>query len=132
FDLELLSGGIRGDRVRLADLKGKKVIVDFWASWCLPCREQARVLAELAPQLGPEVVVLGIATSDSREDASRFLDEHHPPYSNGFDETGELARALDVKELPTLMVIDKRGTLRGASTRLLEAGEIRAMVEAAE
>jgi thiol-disulfide isomerase/thioredoxin len=132
FELELLSGGGAGDRVRLSNLRGKKVVLDFWASWCLPCREQAEVLAKLAPELGPDVVVLGVATSDSREEAKKFLSEKPAPYSNAFDEGGEVGRALEIKELPTLLVLDKRGTIRSASTRSLEAREIRSMVEAAE
>ncbi len=131
FDLPLLSGGAVGDRVRLSDLAGKRVVLDFWASWCHPCREQSELLARVAPSLEPDVYVLGIATSDQREDAAKFLGAHPPDFANAFDEESELGRALGVNQLPTLLVLDGRGTIRSASSRLLSEKELRSMIEAA-
>ena len=54
------------------------------------------------------------------------------PFANAYDQDNALAQALDVEELPTLLVLDKRGTIRSATSRLLEEKELRLMIEAAE
>ncbi len=124
FDLELLSGGGSGDRVRLSDLKGQIVVLDFWASWCMPCRQQSQVLSAVAPQLKPDVYLLGVATSDQRAAALAFLEEEKSPYPNAFDEEGAVGAALHITELPTVVVLDKNGVIKAAESRVLGAQEL--------
>lgn len=124
FNLELLSGGDPGDRVRLSDLKGRIVVLDFWASWCMPCREQSQVLSAVSPKLDSDVYLLGVATTDQRPAAVAFLEEEKPPYPNAFDEGGELSGVLHVTELPTLVVLDENGVIKAAESRMLSAQEI--------
>jgi cytochrome c biogenesis protein CcmG/thiol:disulfide interchange protein DsbE len=129
FDLSLISGGGPGDRVRLSDLRGKVVILDFWASWCQPCREQSEVLSRIAPGLGASTVVLGIATSDREVSARAFLEADAPPYSNAFDEGGLVAQGYRVTQLPTLVLIDKSGTIRSVGSRIYSEDEILALLK---
>ncbi len=129
FDLELLSGGAVGDRLRLSDLRGKTVILDFWASWCKPCREQARALKLAAPRLGKNAVIVGVATSDLRGESQAYLQESEPAYSNVFDENGLVARAYHVDQLPTLMIVDKKGQIRGRYSRVLTADRLIELVQ---
>lgn len=130
FDLELLSGGEPGDRVRLSDLRGRIVILDFWASWCQPCRLQAQALAEIAPQLGEDVYLLGIATSDTRDAALSYVREEEPPYPNAFDEAGIGRSGYHVETLPTLIIVDTQGQVRVIESRVLSGPEILALVKA--
>lgn len=128
FELPLLSGGAPGDRVRLSDLRGRTVVLDFWASWCRPCQQQTELLARLAPELPPSIVLLGIATSEPQEDAERHLSKHSTPYSNAYDEEGRLREAFAVTELPRLVVIDPLGKIVDSRAHLLTEDELRAIL----
>lgn len=124
FDLELLSGGAAGDRIRLSDLRGKPAILDFWASWCKPCREQATVLEAAYAKLKDRAHVLGISTSDQRDDAVGYLKQAKPSYSNVFDTDGLVGRAYQVAELPTLIVVDAKGQIRGRYNHIADAQQV--------
>lgn len=129
FAVDLLRGGDAGDRVRLADLRGQVVVLDFWASWCKPCEEQATILAQLASELaGKDVYVLGIATSDTVEGARSFLESHEGPYPVGFDAGNTVANAYGVTVLPTMVVIDSMGKIADVHPRVVGKRELAALV----
>ena len=132
FDLELLSGGAAGDRIRLSDLRGKPVILDFWASWCKPCREQATVLEAAYSKLQGRVHVLGVSTSDQRNDAVAYLEQAKPSYSNAFDADGLVGRAYQVAELPTLIIVDAKGQIRGRYNHIANAQQVIDIVDKLE
>lgn len=132
FDLELISGGSAGDRVRLADLRGRTVVLDFWASWCAPCRKQSAALNEAMSSFGDDVYVLGVATSDQRQAAEDFVKSHTLGYPNAFDERGALAHAMRVTDLPTIVVIDSEGHIKAFMANLLSAKDLVALVESSK
>jgi cytochrome c biogenesis protein CcmG/thiol:disulfide interchange protein DsbE len=118
--------------VRLSDLAGKAVILDFWASWCLPCREQAPVVDQVARSLGGRgLVALGIVSDDDPEAALRFLAAHPVRYPSVVDEQDEAARAFDVRGLPTLVAIDREGRVVAVRRGLVREAELRGIAEAA-
>jgi cytochrome c biogenesis protein CcmG/thiol:disulfide interchange protein DsbE len=132
FDLELISGGAVGDRVRLSDLRGRVVVIDFWASWCLPCREQSKALSALSSQVAEDVYILGIATSDERPASEAFLAEEKPGYSNAFDEGGMVAGFFNVTQLPTLVILDRQGVVRVVKSQVFSLDELKALITAVE
>lgn len=131
FELELISGGSPGDRVRRVDLADKLLILDFWASWCAPCRGQTTNLIQAHPKLAERATVLGIATGEPIEAAKKYALESGTPYSNAYDDEGLLARALSVSTLPTLLIVDNTGRILAATTKQLSAEEIVGLLDTA-
>jgi len=96
----------------LTALRGKVVIVEFWAEWCLPCRILAPVLSEWSDRYGARgMTVLGV-TSDPVITAADAARRNGMSYAVFSDETGATQRAYRAYSLPTLFVIDRRGVVR--------------------
>jgi thiol-disulfide isomerase/thioredoxin len=103
--------GLEGNKLPLSTLKGKVVILDFWATWCGPCRAQHPLYEEVRRRFEGrgDVVLLSIDADDDRSVVSPFLDSVHWSRAVYF-ETG-LARALQVANIPTTVILDKEGRL---------------------
>lgn len=105
-------GHEEGDRIDLSRMQGHVVLVDFWASWCPPCRASVPVLDAFA-RAHPDVVVVGVNVETDRSE-SFVRGEHealHASYPTVHDATGALQEAYAVRQLPTLLVIDARGVV---------------------
>lgn len=125
FELEVISGGDPGNRLRLSRLAGKAVVLDFWASWCGPCRQQAPIIEELArAHPAGDVVVVGVNTSDDRGDALAFTKSASLTYAMVFDEGTRVASAYGVRNLPTLVVVGKSGKVLAVRTRVVRRAEL--------
>lgn len=131
FDLEVISGGDAGNRLRLTHLAGKAVVLDFWASWCGPCRQQAPIIEELARGAGADVAVVGVNTSDERDDALAFVKSASLSYAIVFDEGTRVAQAYGVRNLPTLVVVGKSGKVLAVRNRVVRGEELRKLVDEA-
>jgi peroxiredoxin len=106
FELTLFDG----QPFRLSDLGGTVVVLNFWASWCLPCRAEMPDFQEMWEELrDQEVVFLGIAVSDSERDARAFAEATGVTYLLGLDENGWITRGYRVTSLPTTFLIDRDG-----------------------
>jgi thiol-disulfide isomerase/thioredoxin len=107
-------GAAEGDRVRLSDLKGQLVVLDFWASWCEPCRQSVPILNQAAKTLAAEGVrVYGVNAEGLKpETLGRIAARWQFAYPVLTDPTAQTQLAYDVEALPTLYLIDKQGVVQ--------------------
>lgn len=109
LNLPLHGGGV----FRLADQRGKVVVVNFWASWCVPCRAEAPRMAAAARTFQDRgVVFVGVDVQDSAPDAQAFLKEFGLTYPNGPDNNLDVTEAYRVTGLPATIIIDRDGRIR--------------------
>jgi cytochrome c biogenesis protein CcmG, thiol:disulfide interchange protein DsbE len=108
---------LQGPRVSLADLKGKPALINFWASWCEPCREEAPELARLSRSLHGHAAVVGIDYTDQEDHARDFLRRYGWTFAVLADPDGVYGGHYGFSGLPTTIVLDSEGriaaTLRG-------------------
>lgn len=104
---------LEGKEVRLTDLKGKVVVLDFWATWCAPCVTALPELSELAELFRDKGLVLyGINVRESREMIQRFLENRELTAEFAVDFDGAVAKAFDQRALPYTLIIDQGGIIR--------------------
>jgi cytochrome c biogenesis protein CcmG/thiol:disulfide interchange protein DsbE len=112
FELPLLDGsGTLTDE----DLRGTPTVINFWASWCIPCREEAPLLEKTWRAYRDQgVVFLGVNIKDAESDARRFVEEFDITYPTVRDLDQSLTREFGVKGLPETFFVDHRWTFIGA------------------
>lgn len=112
FELALLDGsGMLTDE----DLRGQPVVINFWASWCIPCREEAPLLEDMWRRYRDQgVVFLGVNIKDAESDAKRFVEDFGITYPQVRDLDQSLTTDFGVKGLPETFFVDHRWTFIGA------------------
>jgi cytochrome c biogenesis protein CcmG/thiol:disulfide interchange protein DsbE len=101
-----------GRQLSLEELRGQVVFLNFWASWCPPCRAEARTLeAAWQKYQDRDVVFLGVNIQDRQEAARGFLQEFGITYPNGRDDAGKIAIAYGVWGLPETFILDRDGRI---------------------
>ncbi len=104
----------KGDE-SLANYKGRWVLVNFWASWCVPCRDEATTLNELQQERGgADFTVVGIDSNDLSPDAKAFVKKYEVQYPQLRDGNGELADDFGTTGVPESYLFDPQGRLKQA------------------
>ena len=104
----------REGTLALTDLRGKALVVNFWASWCIPCRDEAPVLQQTYERYRDQgLVVLGIDVNDFRQDARRFMRRFGLTYPVVYDGKGSTVGRWGVRGFPETFFVDRSGKLVG-------------------
>jgi len=114
----------------LAQLRGTPLIVNFWASWCLPCKEETPLLVHAHRLHGRRVQFLGVDILDSREGATRFLSEQGVGYPSVFDPGNAIGISRDLFAPPVTLFYAADGTLVATVPGQLSARDLRANLQA--
>lgn len=102
-----------GENIRLAEQRGQVVMLNFWASWCGPCREEMPLLDKLSAKYGKMgVVLLGINTDQDIAEAKKVLEKVKVTYPILFDPDSKLSTLYNVDSMPFSVFIDKKGQIR--------------------
>ena len=103
---------IAGQSITLANLRGQVVYVDFWASWCGPCRQSFPWMNAMAQKYGAQgLKVVAINVDKKRSDADRFLAQVPAQFTTVFDPAGAAPTAYDVRGMPSSYLVDPNGTV---------------------
>jgi len=94
-----------------AQYRGKVVYLDFWASWCVPCRKSFPWLNELAKKYPDDLVVVGINVDHERSAANRFLEKYPAHFPLVFDPEGVLAKKYQLQGMPSSVWLDREGDI---------------------
>ena len=101
-----------GAPVKLSELKGKPLVLNFWASWCHPCKAEHPVIAWGAKRFSPEVQFYGVVFEDTEENARGFAGIPDPTFPQLIDERSRMAVDYGVTGVPETYFIDAAGILR--------------------
>ncbi len=110
-DFQLQS--LDGQTISLGDLRGKPVLINFWASWCPPCREEMPYLQEIYEEWTDQgLVLLAINIGESSSKAEEFMQNHNLSFTGLLDLKQEVARRYNITGIPTTFFIDKDGIIQ--------------------
>jgi len=132
FELTLFEGypGNAGKNpVELSDLKGKPVVVNFWASWCVPCAQEARDLEAVYEKYKDKVVFLGVDWTDIEGDARNYLQRFGITYANGPDLQTRIGPRYRITGVPETYVIDQNGNVKFTKISPLTVAELSAVLD---
>ncbi|MFF5938530.1 TlpA family protein disulfide reductase [Streptomyces sp. NPDC012508] len=128
---------VDGEKLDIADLKGKVVVLNAWGSWCGPCRAEAPHFAKVATDLKAEgVEFVGLNTRDfNKQQAVTFEEDYEVPYPSLYDPAGKLILSgfpkgtLNLQAIPSTVVLDKDGKIAARALMALDEKKLRSMIE---
>ena len=116
---------LNGTPVKLSSLKGHPVLIDFWATWCGPCKLGLPVTDKLSKELGPKGLQVLAISAEEKDTVSKFVAENNYKFNACIDAGGATNQAYKVQGIPTTVIIDAKGNLVSYLVGLREEGEIR-------
>lgn len=119
-----------GDPFRLSDFRGSVVIVNFWASWCVPCRDEAPLLQSVWERYEARgVMLVGVDYVDTETNARAFVNEFGITYPNGPDIGTRISADYHIQGVPETFVIDQQGNVENLIIAPVQPGQLEAMID---
>jgi len=126
FSLPAVNGGT----ISLSSLRGKPVYLNFFASWCVPCNEEAPEIGKLSARYKSRgLVVLGVNELESAQKAKEFLAKYHLPYNAVVDDDGTAGKDYGAVGLPVHVFIDRSGIVKTIRLGEMDPDEIRTAID---
>jgi len=114
---------LSGRHVSLDQFRGRPVLVNFWASWCDPCRAEFPLIREYS-HAHPDVAVLGVDFMDARDNAAAFVREMQADWPSVVDPDGTIGRRFGIVGLPVTVAVDRQGRVTARHIGQLHPGDI--------
>lgn len=126
--------GLDGGTVSLSDYRGKVVLINFWGTWCEPCKEETPALQAAYQELrgqGFEIIGINLYSQETAGDKAvrDFISPYGVTYPIALDTDGDIARAFQISPIPTSYFVDPSGNIRFVKVGTLKAAEVRALFE---
>jgi cytochrome c biogenesis protein CcmG, thiol:disulfide interchange protein DsbE len=119
----------RAGKLQLSSLRGKAVVLNFWASWCYPCKREAPALAAAARRWSSRVTVIGVDVNDFSGDARKFMRRHGITYPIVHDNHNVTSSKYGYAALPETFFVDRRGLVVGHVPGQVTANDLRQGIE---
>lgn len=102
-----------GSTISLDELRGQVVMINFWASWCGPCRQEFPILDAMYKKYGPMgFTLLAVNVESDKADAERFLEGMPVSFPIAYDHDNAMSEAYGVSAMPTTLIVDRKGQVR--------------------
>jgi cytochrome c biogenesis protein CcmG, thiol:disulfide interchange protein DsbE len=119
-----------GQQFRRSEQRGRVVVINFWASWCLPCREEAPILQRSWEHYQDQgVVLVGVVYLDSEPEVRAFTKEFGITYPNGMDRGIRIAESYRILGIPETFVVDANGDIVAFMIAPVRAGQLDAILD---
>ena len=119
-----------GGSMAAADYAGKPAVVNFWASWCGPCRQEAPIFERLSREYGERgVMFIGVNIQDAESDAEAYLREYDITYPNGNDDDGSISIDYGVIGIPVTFFVSRDGTVQRRWAGVMRETQLRQWID---
>lgn len=115
---------LSGDRISLNDLDGTPVVINFWATWCLPCKIEMPIIQERYDSFKPDLVVLALDAGESKESVEKFVRDNNITFPALLDLTKAIQKLYLIRAYPTTYFIDKNGIIQAAHIGILSEDQL--------
>lgn len=125
---EFTLNDLSGNKVSLSDYKGKKVLLNFWASWCPPCKLEMPLIQKFSAQENSGYTILTVNLGESKDVVEKFLKNNGYTFHTIIDESQEVSDIYMIANIPTSFFIDENGIIRNVHVGVLDEGEAKAFL----